>query len=92
MLPITTGPQARRRAGAFGDQFPAFTIWLAQVETWRDPFGDIWYFDGLDRAVGVSPTGVITIHPDHTGTTAWFADILTSPVEAETLTVGRAEQ
>ena len=53
-----------------------FYQWQTTAETWTNRQGETWHFDINNRAVSHSNDGVVSIYPDDTGTTAWFADVL----------------
>ena len=62
--------------GSFLDSFPGFVHWASKADVWRNRAGVVWVVDLLCRTVRVDATGVVSIHPDEAGSTAWFADIL----------------
>jgi hypothetical protein len=56
-----------------------FAEWAERAEVFTE--GDMaWLFDPAGRgAVKVYGHGMVVIHPDPTGSTAWFADLVASP-------------
>ena len=62
--------------GSFLDSFPGFVHWAATSDVWRNRGGVVWVVDLSCRTVRVDASGVVSIHPDDAGSTAWFADVL----------------
>ena len=61
---------------SFVDDNQGFHHWQTTTDTWTNRQGETWHFDINNRAVSQSADGVVSIYPDETGATAWFADIL----------------
>ena len=60
----------------FLDDNDGFHQWQSGSETWTNRQGETWHFDINNRAVSQSKDGLISIYPDESGSTSWFADVL----------------
>jgi hypothetical protein len=62
------------------ETLPGFAAWAEQAEVFTEG-AMAWLFDAEGRgAVKVYDHGMVVVHPDPTGSTAWFATALTQPV------------
>lgn len=61
--------------GSFLDACPGFLRWAESADVFRNR-NAIFVVDINSRGVRIDPTGLVSIHPDESGSTAWFADVL----------------
>jgi hypothetical protein len=62
--------------GSFLTGHPGFEHWASTADQWRNRQGSTWWMDINSRAVEQDAAGQVRIHPDATGSTAWFGDVL----------------